>query len=229
MAGGIGDVLRGLAARLLAGPPALPAGPWPEGDLAAIPYVVFDLEATGLRPSRGDAIVQIGAVRLEGLEEAGRFSTLVNPGRPIPPASTRYHGITDQMVRDAPGVAEALEAFDAFAGGAVLVAHNAAFDGALLGMAARAGAPGLANPLLCTVAVSRWLDPAEPDHSLDGLCGRRGIVIEGRHQALGDARATAALWRDLAARAASRGVDDLGALAQRSRMAEAMEASAARF
>ncbi|MFM7609060.1 MAG: histidine kinase, partial [Alphaproteobacteria bacterium] len=91
------------------------------------------------------------------------------------------------------------------------------------------GAPAIGNPFLCSVATSRWLDPQEADHSLDGLCGRAGIVIAGRHQALGDAEATAALWVSLIARAAARGVDDLAELARRSRMTAAMAATAEHF
>ena len=100
----------------------------------------------------------------------------------------------------------------------MLVAHNAAFDRTLLFMEEHRGAPAVPNPILCSMVVSRWLDPQEPDHSLDGLCGRAGIVIDGRHQALGDAQATAALWVRLIARAAARGVDDLQELSRRSRM-----------
>jgi DNA polymerase-3 subunit epsilon len=235
MAGGIGRVLRALAGGLGGDAPAallrerLRAARLPAGPAIAQPTVVFDLETTGLRPSRGDAIVQIGAVRLERGEEAGRFETLVNPGRPIPPLATRYHGLTDAMVAAAPGVAEAVSGFRQFSAGAVLVAHSAAFDATALLMAERAGAPPVEAPILCSMLVAHWLDPAEPDLSLDGLCGRMGLVIEGRHQAIGDARAAAALWVRLLARAAARGVEELPAIAHRARMAERMAESAARF
>jgi DNA polymerase-3 subunit epsilon len=204
--------------------------PLPAGPIAAQHYVVFDLEATGLHPSRGDAIVAIGAVRLRGIEPVERFSTLVNPGRPIPERARRYHGIDDAMVADAPSEAEAVAAFAAFSGDAVLVAHNAAFDRTLLHMAEfRSGAPPVGNPVLCSMVLSRWLDPQEPDHSLDGLCGRIGIVIAGRHDALGDAEATAALWVRLLARAAARGVEDLHELVRRTRMERAIADAARQF
>ena len=202
----------------------------PEGPLDAQRYVVFDLETTGLKPSRDDAIVQIGAVLLEAGAEAARFDMLVHPGRPIPAVSTRYHGITDAMVAHAPRVADAVAAFRDFAAGAVLVAHNAAFDlTALRAAARRDGAPPLANPALCSMLLARWLEPREPDLSLDGLCGRMGLVIDARHQALGDARATAALWMRLLARASASGVAGLPDLAARSRMVELMEETAQHF
>jgi DNA polymerase-3 subunit epsilon len=192
---------------------ALPPGPLPFQR-----YVVFDLESTGLKPTNGDALLSIGAVRLRNTEPAERFETLVDPGRPIPAAGIPYHGITEEKVRGAPRAAEAIAAFLDFAGDDVLVAHNAAFDRTLLFMEEHRGAPAVPNPFLCSLATSRWLDPQEPDHSLDGLCGRAGIVIEGRHEALGDAEATAALWVHLLARAAARGVEDLQELVRRSRM-----------
>jgi DNA polymerase III epsilon subunit family exonuclease len=203
---------------------ALPAGP-----LIAQRYVVFDLESTGLDVSGGDRVIAIGAVGLRDGEAEGSFSTLVHPGRAIPAASTRYHGISDAMVAEAPPAAEALARFQDFIGDAVLVAHNAAFDRALIFAEEFRGAPAIGNPFLCSLLTSRWLDPEEADHSLDGLCGRAGIVIAGRHQALGDAQATALLWVSLMARAAARGVDDLPELARRSRMPAAMALAAEHF
>ncbi|MBP0465351.1 3'-5' exonuclease [Roseomonas sp. PWR1] len=198
----------------------------PAGALAAQHYVVFDLESTGLDPTGGDATLSIGAVRLRNAAPVARFSTLVDPCRAIPAESIRFHGITEAMARGQPRAAEAIAGFLDFIGDDVLVAHNAAFDRTLLLMEEYRGAPAVRNPILCSVALSRWLDPDEPDHSLDGLCGRAGILIAGRHQALGDAEATASLWAHLLARAAARGVDDLQDLAQRSRMQISMSALA---
>lgn len=230
MAGGLWQSWRSrFAARPAAVPLALTA-PLPEGAVETVPYVVFDLETTGLRPSVADDIVQIGAVRLAGGTEAGSFNMLVNPGRAIPPASTRYHGVTDAMVVDAPDVAAALGAFGDFAAGAVLVAHNAAFDlTALAGAATRHGAPRLGNPAMCSMMLAGWLDPREPDLSLDGLCGRAGLVIEHRHHALGDARATGVLWMRLLARASARGVKALPELAVSSCMVERIREQARHF
>jgi len=231
MAGGLWQSWRGLFASVPAASPLAPAAaPLPDGPMPAVPYVVFDLETTGLRPSLHDDIVQIGAVRLEGGAETSGFNSLVNPGRPIPPTSTRFHGVTDAMVAGAPRVAEAVAAFRDFAAGAVLVAHNAAFDlTALAGAAERHGAPRLPNPAMCSMMLARWLDPREPDVSLDGLCGRAGLVIEHRHHALGDARATAVLWMSLLARASARGVAGLPDLAFRSAMTERIVENARHF
>lgn len=203
----------------------------PDGRLPAATYVVFDLETTGLCPTRGDAIVAIGAIRVRDAapDEAKTFATLVNPGRRIPPLATRYHGITDSQVADAPPVAQAIAAFHDFAAGAVLVAHNAAFDMACLHAAEFAGAAPTPNPALCSMVLSRWLDPQESDHSLDGLATRLAETIPGRHDALGDAIATARIFCRLLARADARGIDHLEELFRRTAMRRHLIEAVERF
>ena len=92
-------------------------------------FVPFDTETTGLSVET-DAIVQLGAVRvLNGrIVEGEVLDCYVNPGRPIPPASTKIHHVTDDDVADAPDIAVIGRAFHHFARDAVLVAHNAPFD-----------------------------------------------------------------------------------------------------
>lgn len=237
LAGWPGRLLRAMAARLLAPTPderrrrlGEPLR-LPQGALAAIRYVVFDLETTGLHPSRGDRILAIGAVRLRNgqVDEADRFATFCRPGRPIPPASTAIHGITEAMVRDAVPWPQAVAAFHAYAGGDVLVAHNAAFDLTCLHMAEAEAGVVFANPVLCSLRLSQWLDPDRADHGLDALAARHGLVVAGRHDALGDAIATAHLFADLLRRAELAGVRDLEDLIRRSRMREAIAAAAAQF
>ena len=86
-------------------------------------YVVFDLETTGVSCELDD-VVEISAVRVAGGRVADEFSTLVNPGRPIPYSASIVNGITDDMVKDSPPVEKALSDFLRFAGDAVLVGHN---------------------------------------------------------------------------------------------------------
>lgn len=202
----------------------------PPGRLAAQHYVVFDLETTGLAPTRGDAIVAIGAVELQDAAPTGRsFRTLVDPRRPIPRTASAYHGITAADVAGAPPEPAAIAGLHAFAGEAVLVAHNAPFDMACLHAAELRGAPATPNPALCSLAVSQWLDPQEPDHSLDAVAARAGQVIAGRHDALGDAAATADLFCRLLARADARGIDHLEELFRRTGMRARLASAADRF
>lgn len=165
-----------------------------ERSLQDLCYAVFDTETTGLLPHK-DEIVQIGAVRvLNGrLIEGEELDTLVDPGRPIPEASTRVHGISTSMVQGAPNITEAAATFHRFATDAVIVAHNAPFDMAFLRRHAKATGVSWDNPILDTVLLSAVLFGASVPHTLDALCERLDITIppELRHTALGDAHATA--------------------------------------
>ena len=189
----------------------------PARDLALTPLseltcVAFDTETTGLDTAR-DAIVQIGAVRLLGgrILPGERFETLVDPGRPIPPASSRIHGIDDAAVGGAPDAATALAGFHGFARGAVLVAHNAPFDLAFL---KRQAPEGLAfdHPVLDTVLLSAAVFGETETHTLDAIADRLGVRIDGaaRHTATGDAVATAEVLLRLIPILEARGVGSFG-------------------
>jgi DNA polymerase-3 subunit epsilon len=184
--------------------------------LSALTYVVFDTETTGLLPDKGDKIVQIAAARIVNgrIVRTEIFDSLVNPGRPIPAASTLVHGITDEMVANAETIGEVGRAFHDFAQGAVLVAHNAPFDMEFL----RRSEPEIGRrfdvPILDTVLMSAVVFGQHDEHSLDALSHRLGITIpeEARHTALGDATATAAVFAKLLRMLDARGVTTFGAL-----------------
>ena len=186
-----------------------------ERRLRELSFVVFDVETTGLALSKGDEVVSIGAVRVVNgrVLPMETFERLVNPGRPIPPASVRFHGITDAAVRDKPPLAIVLPQFHRFAAGAVLVAHNAAFDMTAIGRGAAACGLDFDHPVLDTLLISAWLDPAETDHSLDGIAARTGIEIIARHTALGDALTEAAILVAQFERLEARGIERFGQLA----------------
>ncbi len=119
------------------------------------------------------------------------WSTLVDPGQPIPPAIQALTGITDAMVRDAPSFAQVADTVSSLLADAVVLAHNARFDYGFLKHAfARIGQPFSAR-VLCTVKLSRRLYPEAQGHGLDALIARHGLPGCDRHRALGDARA---LW-----------------------------------
>jgi len=195
--------------------------------LAALAYCVFDLETTGL-DIENDAIVSVGAVRVLGSRVLGseNFSTLVDPGRPIPPASTAIHGIDDAAVAGAPNAPAAIAQLKRFAHDAVLVAHNAAFDLAFVARAAKAGGYAFDNPPFDTLLVARWLFPDLADHSLEGLANLLGVEIGRRHSALDDARATAAIFAKLVDICRHRGLATYGELAAASNMALDMRLAA---
>lgn len=180
--------------------------------LASLEFVVFDTETTGLQPSRGDEVVSLSAVRVRRgkVQTVETFHTLVNPGRPIPPESTKFHGLTDADVADAPTLAEVLPKFYGYVGKSVLVAHNAAFDKKFLDLAARrAGLPLLENPFLDTLFLSYGIHKDFEGHNLEAIAGRLGIEVQGRHTSLGDARTTAEVLLGLVALLSARGVSTL--------------------
>lgn len=189
---------------------------------SALRYVVFDTETTGLRPAKGDEIISIAGVRLEdgAIDEDGAFTRLVNPGRTIPPGSIKFHGITEDMVAGEAPIGEVLPAFRDFAGDAILVAHNAEFDMAFLRMKQEQTGIVFDNLVLDTLLLSQIADPGARNHSLDSIAERLGVVIEGRHTALGDAVATAHILQKLLGRLEARGITTLFQIVEASRRVE---------
>ena len=178
-------------------------------------FVVFDTETTGLRPEAGDRVVSLAGVRVRGGQvKAGEiFDALVHPGRAIPSASVAFHGITDAMVAAAPPIDRVLPAFLRFAGEAVLVGHEASFDLRFLEPEARRlGLPSLTatRPVLDTRLLSRSLHGPGESHTLEAVARRLGVLVTGRHSALGDALTTAELLVRLLALVQKRGVLTLG-------------------
>ncbi len=180
--------------------------------LVELSYTVFDTETTGLEPSAGDEIIQIGAARIVNnkLLRQEAFEQLVDPQRNIPAASIPIHGIRPEMVKGQPTIDAVLPAFHAFAHDTVLVAHNAAFDMRFLQLKEARTGLRFDQPVLDTLLLSAVVHPNQESHRLEAIAERFGITVIGRHTALGDAIVTAEVLLKLIPLLAAMGIHTLG-------------------
>jgi DNA polymerase-3 subunit epsilon len=156
---------------------------------------IVDVETTGSDPA-ADRVTEIAVLHAEAGVLTAQWSTLVNPGKPIPGVIQALTGITQEMVARAPRFAKIAGELEERLAGRVLVAHNARFDyGFLRRELERAGITYQAKTL-CTVRLSRRLYPDAGSHDLDSLIERHGLECAPRHRAAPDA---AALWQFLRA------------------------------
>ena len=166
----------------------------PRGQNLDDTYVVFDIETTGLSKEK-EMITEIGAVKVADGKIIDRFSTFVNPQRPISAEITKLTGITDDMVKDAPTIENILPEFLKFCEDTVLVAHNASFDTGFIRIAAeRAGLGELHHTIVDTLELARALLPELNKHKLDIVCEHLGVTLNGHHRAVNDAEATAEVF-----------------------------------
>ena len=163
--------------------------------------IVFDTETTGLNPTGGDRMVEIGCVEVYNRVETGRtFHAYFNPERVMPSDAEAVHGLTNVFLSDKPRFYERVEELLEFIGDSPLVAHNAAFDFGFLNFELEL----CRRPLVClsrmvdTLALARSKHPGAK-HSLDALCVRFGIDRSHRvkHGALLDAQLLAQVYVEL--------------------------------
>lgn len=181
------------------------------GSSAAAPFtegadvVALDTETTGLW--WGSRLVELAAVRLRGAVVVGRWSVRVHPEGPIPARVTALHGLGEAEVASCAPASAVLGDFRRFVSGAVLVAHNAAFDRDILAAEyVRAGLAAPDDPLVCSLALARRLVPESPRFGLHRLGAHLGLPTGVAHRALDDATLTLDLWQSLRARMAAAGV-----------------------
>lgn len=167
-------------------------------EIAAIPspntlysnvlFVAFDTETTGFSPSK-ERLVELGAVKFKGDKIIEEKTWLINPGRPIPWHATQVHHISNEMVADKPSFKEIADEFVDFSSGAVLLAHNSAFDVNFLREEyKRNGKKGPINPVIDTLALSRKRFPDCERHNLETLVHYLNLDSGNYHRATDDAR-----------------------------------------
>lgn len=173
------------ASRLLSRPP-----------LPEPTFAVVDIETTGGRPPQ-HRITELAALKVRAGRVVDSRAVLVNPGREIPWNVARLTGITDAMVADKPELMDALPGFLDFIKGCAFVAHCANFDfGFLRYYAEEFLERDFSPPVLCTFELANRLLPDQKRFNLGELSAALGLPEggEGRHRALGDARATAEIF-----------------------------------
>ncbi len=166
------------------------------------PFVVLDLETTGLSASK-HAITEVAALKFVNGSLVDEFHSLVNPGVPIPSFIQKLTGISDDLLVDAPSFDSLIPSLKEFIADHPLIAHNASFDISFLNKHF-----SLDNPVICTLKLSRRLLDV-PSCRLGFLCDHFGINLVGAHRASNDARVTADLFLKLYSLLSEKGFSSL--------------------
>ena len=179
--------------------------------LTQLTFTVFDTETTGLQPSAGDEIIQIGATRIVNgrLLRNEIFEQLVDPRRPLARESVHVHGITEDLLRGQPTIDKVLPFFHGFCEETVLVGHNVAFDMRFLQMKEEATGVQFRQPVLDTLLLSAVIHPNQQSHQLEAIAERLGVNVIGRHTALGDAIVTGEVFLKMIPLLAEQGIHTL--------------------
>lgn len=163
--------------------------------------IVLDTETTGLDPSTGDRLVELGCVELVNSIPSGEtFHRYIDPERDMPDEAFRVHGLSREFLSGKPKFADIAEDFITFIGDAKLVIHNAEFDMKFLNAELRRVNMPLLTPdrVVDTLMLARRKHPGSPN-SLDALCSRYGIDNSRRtkHGALLDSEILAEVYLEL--------------------------------
>lgn len=159
--------------------------------------IVLDTETTGLDYTR-EKIIEFAAVRLENGKIKDEFQTLINPQQHIRKSSMAIHGISEEMVKDAPTEAEILPQILDFIGDYPIVAHNAIFDYSFLNEACiRNYDKELTNPRIDTQQMFKEVFPDLESHGLEALTKKFNVEFKKHHRAMADTMGLALAYPEL--------------------------------
>ena len=156
-------------------------------------FAIIDIETTGNSYKYGQ-ITEIAIYQHNGTEITDSFSSLVKPEMDIPLFITRLTGISNELVKNAPRFYEIARKIVEITAGRIFVAHNVHFDYKFVKEEYKRLGYDFNRKTLCTVQLSRKLMPGYKSYSLGKICAEKGIEINGRHRAAGDAFATTKLF-----------------------------------
>lgn len=173
-----------------------------------VPFVLFDVESTGLEPQHGDRLCEIALAHWQGGTQRGVYQTLINPGRPISPDAFAVNNIPAYLLTNAPSFEQISGPLLAHLDGQVLVAHNAPFDFSFLNTELiRLNKPALNNPLVDTLQLARTFLNHDR-YNLAALSRALGVERPS-HRAMSDVVALKAVFAHLLERLRMLGVTTL--------------------
>lgn len=183
--------------------------------IAKAEFTIFDVETTGLYPYSGDKICEIAAVRVgSSFKKAKKFSSLVDPQRPISYGAFNVNGITEEMLAGKPTIDKVLPKFLKFAKDSVLVAYNAGFDLGFLESAMGEDREQLNDYLVIdALALARRFFPQAGRYNLGVVSRHLNIETPEEHRALADACTTCKVFEKELAIVTSEGIEDVEAIA----------------
>ena len=169
-------------------------------------FIVLDTETTGLQAYAGDEIISIAMLEYQGLDATGQiYEQYINPQREIPAKATAIHGITNSDVDNAPTLKKCLPDIMSFIDDAIIVGHHIQFDFRFLNKTLKPYLGiQLKNPWLDTMLLYLAHQGRLGHYSLEDVAAACHIQIRNRHTALGDAQATADIFRYLSGQLCTR-------------------------
>lgn len=166
-------------------------------ELDKIPYIIIDIETTGLYPEKSE-IIEIGAIKTDGLNAVDVFTTLIEPEAEIPKEIEALTGISQEMTMGKPRAKQALSELLSFIKNDVLVAHNSDFDIPFIKHHLQKYLKkDISNKVLCTVKIARAVVPEIKSYKLHILAEHLGVQVMDRHRAMGDAETTYEAWKKM--------------------------------
>jgi DNA polymerase-3 subunit epsilon len=163
--------------------------------------IALDTETTGLEPSKGHRVIEIGCIEMINRRFTGNnFHIYINPEREIESGAAQVHGITNSFLADKPTFADIINEFKEYIDGAQLIIHNATFDVGFLNHEFKLFSKKLQTidrycSIVDTLLMARKLHPGQKN-SLDALCKRYAVDNSHRqlHGALIDAHLLARIY-----------------------------------
>jgi DNA polymerase III subunit epsilon len=181
--------------------------------LAKLEVVVFDIETTGFFPEKGDRIISIGAVKMQGSEilPQEKFYSLIRLDSPLPPEISALTNIHNEELSNAPEAAEVLIDFFKFISSSILIAHHSKHEQNFMQkITSEITKTKFQHRIIDTSFLTRLFDPNTLSQPLEKVCLECGIEIKDRHNALGDALLTAEVWAHYLKKAEEIGYKTLG-------------------